>query len=186
MLQEGFMSGYDGNYFGPYDSITRAQVAKVASLVGGIHTGAVEGIDSPRFPDVPLWRDSNGQPILYPFDYVQEAAAAGLVVGSPNDDGTLVFNPNKPINRVQLATILARMVRQFKGYPATAAELGRPEAVVGDVPDYALADVSLVATLGLMTGSSSGDFAPWAGARRDHVAMVMTRYLDLPPFQSAD
>lgn len=42
MVEEGFMSGYDGNYFGPGDAMTRVQVAKVATLVGGLHTPEVE------------------------------------------------------------------------------------------------------------------------------------------------
>ncbi len=126
MVDLGFMSGYNGNYFGPYDSITRAQVAKVSTLVGGIHTEEVEGVDAPVFPDVPVRRDSAGEPLSYPFDFVQEAAAAGLVVGSAAEDGTLLFNPDRPINRVQLATILARMARQFKGYPATLPTWGWP------------------------------------------------------------
>ncbi len=81
MVQEGFMSGYDGNYFGPGDTITRAQVAKVATLVGGLHTAEVEKVDSPTFPDVPPRFDSQGSRVSYPFDFVEEAAAAGLVVG---------------------------------------------------------------------------------------------------------
>ena len=81
MVDQGFMSGYDRNYFGPNDTITRAQVAKVATLVGGIHTPDVEGADSPAFADVPVRHDSNGKVIAYPFDFVQEAAAAGLVSG---------------------------------------------------------------------------------------------------------
>ena len=47
MVQQGFMNGYDGNYFGPVDTITRAQVAKVATEVGGIHTDEVENVDAP-------------------------------------------------------------------------------------------------------------------------------------------
>ncbi len=31
-----------------------------------------------------------------------------------------------------------------------------------------------------MSGYSDGTFDPWAGARRAHVALVMSRYLDLP------
>lgn len=180
MVDGGFMSGYNNNYFGLKDSITRAQVAKVCSLVGGIHTEAVEGADTPAFTDVPVRRDGDGNPLSYPFDYVQEAAAAGLVAGSPTGDGTFVFNPDRVINRVQLATILARMARQLKGYPATATDLGLAEVTYPGVPEYAATDVSLVAALGLMTGNASGDFAPSSGANRALVAVVMSRFLDLP------
>jgi hypothetical protein len=194
MVDQGFMSGYDGNYFGPGDTITRAQVAKVATLVGGIHTPAVEHADSPTFGDVPVKHNTKGDPIAYPFDFVEEAAAAGLVVGSVGTDGAALFNPGGAIARVQFAQILARMVRELKGYPGIgspppqgdlSAGLVEPQALAPaagftDVPAYAAEDVALVASLGLMSGTSSTIFAPWTGAKRAQVAVAMSRYLDLP------
>jgi peptidoglycan/xylan/chitin deacetylase (PgdA/CDA1 family) len=195
MVAQGFMSGYDGNYFGPGDTITRAQVAKVATLVGGIHTPAVEHVEAPTFVDVPGKRDGEGNPIAYPFDFVEEAAAAGLVVGSVGPDGAVRFNPGGAITRVQFAQILARMVRQLKGVPEGAPGTTPVESPAGstgvsaypdapayeDVPAYAAEDVRLVAGLGLMTGAGNTAFSPWAGAKRGVVALAMSRYLDLPP-----
>jgi len=183
MVREGFMGGYDGNYFGPGDTITRAQVAKVATLVGGLHTPELEKAGSPSFADVSLLHDAQGNALAYPFDHVEEAVAAGLVVGSPSPEGTMVFRPAEAISRVQLAQILARMVRQLKFY-----DLGKPgpsgapitAVTFPDVPSYATVDVALVAALGLMSGYSADRFAPWAGAQRGHVAVAMSRYLDLP------
>lgn len=178
MAQEGFMSGYDGNYFGPYDTITRAQVAKVATLVGGLHTAVIENATLPSFADVSLLHDNGGNPLPYPFDYIEEAAAAGLVVGSAGYGGTMVFRPTEAISRVQFAQILARMARQLKGY-----DLPNPGAraiTFSDVPSYAAVDVALVAGLGLLSGYSDGTFKPWVGAQRGHVAVAMSRYLDLP------
>jgi peptidoglycan/xylan/chitin deacetylase (PgdA/CDA1 family) len=207
MVGLGFLSGYDGNYFGPDDTITRAQVAKVAALVGGIHTSEIEGVAAPVFKDVPLQRDKNGAPIPYPFDFVQEAAAAGLVEGSKDPSGQAVFRPYETITRVQFARIVARMVRELKGYEAIVAAEAAPlwvppggdETDVGampvmapattvspaalrftDVPAEAVADVALVTSLGLMSGTSWTTFSPWEGAKRGHVAVVMSRYLDLP------
>jgi peptidoglycan/xylan/chitin deacetylase (PgdA/CDA1 family) len=180
MVDQGFMSGYDRNYFGPGDTITRAQVAKVATLVGGIHTPEVEGTDSPTFADVPVRHDSNGNAIAYPFDFVEEAAAAGLVSGSVGPDGRTLFNPNGTITRVQLAQILARMVRQLKGYPGGEAPAPSATPAFGDVPAYAAADVAFVVSLGLMSGTSESSFGASAGAKRGQVASVMSRYLDLP------
>lgn len=182
MVGEKFMSGYDGNYFGPGDGITRAQVAKVATLVGGLHTPEVERAGSPSFADVPLLHDPQGNPLAYPFDYVEEAVAAGLVVGSLDPGGTMVFRPTEAVTRVQLAQILARMARQLKGYGREDAPdvSGAATPVFADVPAYAAEDVALVAALGLMSGYSSDRFDPWPAAQRGHVAVVMSRYLDLP------
>lgn len=178
----GILSGYDGNYFGPTDTITRAQVAKVATLVGGLPTQPPENAGSPSFADVPLLRDAQGRPLAYPFVFVEAAAAAGLVVGKPGPGDIQVFEPNQSITRVQLAQILARMARQLKGHGAAATGEGGGGAspTFADVPAYAAEDVALVASLGLMTGYTAQRFDPWSGAQRAHVALVMTRYLDLP------
>lgn len=214
MAKQGFMSGYDGNYFGPEDTITRAQVAKVATLVGGLHTTQIENVETPSFSDVPPVRVAGGGYREYPFDFVQEAAAAGLVQGSVAADGSAVFRPNETITRLQLASILARMVRALKGYPGdpatTTTTIGggtttsgnltttstspggtQPPATLWsvpyrDVPQYAVADVGLVVSLGLMTGYSGEEFRAWAGAKRSQVALAMSRYLALAPFQPAD
>ena len=90
----------------------------------------------------------------------------------------MAFRPNEAISRVQLAQILARMVRQLKGYGRDGETL--PVTTFADVPDYAVADVALVAGLGLMSGYSASTFSPWAGAQRAQVAVAMSRYLDLP------
>jgi peptidoglycan-N-acetylglucosamine deacetylase len=213
MVQLGFMNGYDGNYFGPTDTITRAQVAKVATEVSGIHTDEVENVDAPLFADVPAVHNSKGVYASYPFDYVQEAATAGLVLGSVDAEGLSVFKPTADIKRLQLASILARMVRQMKGYDnptvqpdssstttSTAGEsaagaTSTTGAVPGagatassflDVPEYAAADVALVVSLGLMSGYSAQEFGSWSGARRGQVALAMSRYLDLESRLPAD
>jgi hypothetical protein len=195
MVQEGFMNGYDGNYFGPGDTITRAQVAKVVTSVGGLHTAQVEQVASPTFADVPPRFDSQGTAISYPFDFVEEAAAAGLVRGSQGSDGTMLFKPAGAITRVQLAQILARMVRQLKGYGSEQplpAEQPLPLQVQAtapaftDLPEYAAADVALIAGLGLMSGYTEQKFSPWAGAQRAQVALAMSRYLDLPDVRPPD
>ena len=54
LVDEGIVSGYSDDWFGPYDSMTRAQFAKVAMLASGLHTEAVDNIDNPTFTDVPL------------------------------------------------------------------------------------------------------------------------------------
>lgn len=187
MVRLGFISGYDGNYFGPSDTIRRSQVAKVATLVGGIHTPEVEAIRSPTFADVPPRWDERSRPVPYPFDYVEEAAASGLVVGSVGSDGVAVFRPYEDITRVQFAQILARMARQLKNYSdLPASDPGDAPLGSGftDVPAHALADVTLVKNLGLMSGVSPRVFGAWAGAKRGQVALAMTRYLDLPPYHA--
>ena len=176
MVDAGHMSGYDANYFGPAHAMTRGQLAKVAVLAAGLHTPEVEGADSPTFVDVLPRRDADGKVIAYPFDYVEEAAAAGILSGRAGESGQ-VFSPGVQITRGQLAQVVARMAREPQGLPGRLRG-GRPGGL--DVPDYAAADVALTAKLGLMRGYSTGRFDVWSSAQRGHVAVVMARFLDLP------
>ena len=85
------------------------------------------------------------------------------------------------------AQLLARMARQLKGYGLEPP--ARPQSIAPaftDVPDYAAADVALVARLGLISGYSEQKFGSWAAAQRAHVAPAMSRYLDLPAVGPAD
>ncbi len=180
MVGAGFMSGYDANYFGPADSITRAQLAKVAVLVLGLHTPAVEKADTPTFVDVHPQRDAAGNFLAYPFDYVEEAATAGIFAGRVGESGR-IFDPGRPITRGQLAQVLARMAQEFKGYPE---DWGADGPTYPDVPEYAAPAVAFTAKAGLMIGYSSTRFNTWSPAQRDHAAVVMTRFLDLPMYEA--
>ncbi len=177
MVDMGIMSGFNEEYFGPEDGITRAQVAKVMVLVAGLHTPEVERVDKRSFVDVVAQRGVDGSWLAFPFDYVEEAAAAGLVQGRFDALGRRVFDPYGPVTRVQLARIVARMARQMKGY------VDGPPAQMAfrDVMPEDAADVALVATLGLMQGYNHREFRPDEGAARKHVAVVAGRFLDLPP-----
>ena len=179
MVDAGLMSGYDGNYFGPTDPMTRAQFAKVSVLVAGLHTPAVENADTPSFVDVRPQRDAAGNLVAYPFDFVEEAAAAGILAGRVGDSGQ-VFDPAGRITRGQLAQVLVRMARELKGYPA---DWGADGPTFPDVPEYAAAAVAFTAKAGLMSGYSTARFDPWSPAQRAHVAVVMTRFLDLPRYE---
>ena len=183
LVDAGIVSGYNDDWFGPYDSMTRAQFAKVAMLASGLHTVSVDNVDAPTFTDVPLVRDpTTGEPDSYPFDFVEEAAAAGLVSGYTDGSGLKQYRPEGTITRAQLATIIARMARAFRGYPAVLP--GLPPVTFPDVPEGFRADVQLAAQLGLMKGRGNGLFDPWSPAQRAHVAVVISRFLDLPRYDN--
>ncbi|MCL5736941.1 MAG: S-layer homology domain-containing protein, partial [Actinobacteria bacterium] len=183
MFDLGFMSGYDRNYFGPAETITRAQVAKVAALVGGIHTPQVESADAPHFSDVPVKHDSQGNPIAYPFDYVEEAAGAGLVTGSVGADGIALFNPNATIARVQFAQILARMARQLKGYTDAPPGGSLAPAGAGDLQAAAAAEPATAAAIAAVDPAPIG--LELAGLEPASLGPAAT-FADVPEYAAAD
>ncbi len=173
LVGAGILAGYNADWFGPLDPMTRAQFAKVAVGSAGLHTAVVEPA-AVNFVDVSPVRDASGAITAYPYDYVQEAVASGLVQGSEDAAGRPVYRPRESITRLQLAQVVARMARNLKGYAPVPVVAGNPPFL--DVPDYGLADAALVRQLGLMHGYTGDVFQPYVPARRAHVAMVMTRY----------
>lgn len=177
LLERGVISGAQvpsGSglwYFRPEAPVLRAQFAKMAVEVADLHTAEIELTGFRCFPDVPLNVEDGSDPASYPFDYVHEAAAAGIVLGG--SDG--LFRPWDPVTRIQLVRMIIR----------AAAAAGRPltpytggEAVFADVtpagPHYV--DVMTAYAAGIISGSVDGDgrryFSPWESANRGQVAKM--------------
>ena len=168
------MSGYDGNYFGPGDTITRAQVAKVATLVGGIHTDEVEKVDAPslrRRAACATTPAAIRSPI--PSTSWRKRPRPDLVVGAAAEDGALDLQAQPPPSPGAACPDPGPHGPPAQGLPAADSRhertsTGRPhgDSSFADVPEYAAADVALVASLGLMSGYSEQSFRPWSGAQR--------------------
>lgn len=174
MVDAGYLEPIDADYFGPSDPVTRAQLARAAVSAAG---------PTPAAPA------QAGQ-----VDYQAMAASAGLL-GPPPSAGS----SDAPIDRLQLAQVLARMART-KGYgsqnggsgtaPTTGATTGPGTAAVArprsaaadltDVPAYARADVALAVGLGLITPKSPTRFGVFALPERRHLATTLARFQDLP------
>src|SRR5665648_543856 len=99
----GVLGGYDDGTFRPGNPVLRAQYAKMITIALAIHDAAWTGWNNPHFPDVPH-PATQTESARYPFDFVEEAAAASLVQGYT--DGN--FRPWQPISRVQLALMISR------------------------------------------------------------------------------
>jgi hypothetical protein len=168
-------------YFKPDDAVTRQQFAKMVVQAVGLHTEPVESLDDSTFADVWPAYDAYGQPLPYPFDYVEEAAAAQIVFGSQDVHGVWLFHPGDPIKRIQLVQMIVR----------AASAVGHPfppytgsEAVFADVPPgsplYAAAMTGF--TNGILTGSVDARgvrrLLPWEPATRGQVAKMTANLVD--------
>ncbi len=98
LAQNGIVNGYANGLFGVGDAVLRAQLAKMVVVAFGVHDAAIDSMGDAAFLDVPYTGDA------YPFDFVQEAYAAGYFVGY--QDGT--FRPYARLTRVQLVRVVVR------------------------------------------------------------------------------
>jgi hypothetical protein len=183
LLTRGVISGKEvprGSglwFFMGKDNVLRGQFAKMIMEATELHTPAIDNPGSPSFADVRPVYDQYGEPQTYPYDYVEEAAALGIVNGF--DGG--VFRPYDPITRGQLVLMITR----------GAAAAGRPlptytgsAKVFADVPvSHPLyREIMTAYTAGIFSGSVGQDgrlyFYPYSSAARNHVAKMTANLVE--------
>ena len=108
--QTGVTSGTSDTTFGPYDPVTRAQVAtflmKYAKTVCNIKPTWTPA-DLSKYPDVnkvPSWA----------MGAMQDAVALRLISGNEASNGTVYLDPNGNATREQVATILMQFCKNVK------------------------------------------------------------------------
>lgn len=163
--------GFDDGSFRPAALVKRAQYAKMISIALGVHDSEWTNWNAPSFPDVPR-PAAQDDAFRYPFDYVEEAAAAGLVKGTT----TGRFNPWAEISRVQLALMIARAgVGRLE--PATAADYSVFTDLAG-LSQEARDAIAVVYHNGIITGKTATTFAPYAPATRAHAVTMTWRLME--------
>ena len=158
-------------YFGPDEPVLRAQFAKMIVEATGLHTAEVDGTTTPTFKDVLPTFGVRGDPLPYPFDYVEEAGKAGIVGGY--SDGR--FGPWEPIKRIQLVRMILRgAAATGHAFPAYEGS----DLVFADVPpgNPLYSDTMTAYENGIMSGAVGKDgnryFDPWTSATRGQVAKM--------------
>lgn len=157
LAELGVVSG-SGGYYRPDELVTRAQFAKIIVLALGQHTEEIDNVADPTFPDVPYLGEA------YPFDFIEEAVALGVINGC--DDGC--FWPNANVTRAQIALMLAR---------AGGDDLRQPPVNYSspflDVPPFAAEAVDVAHYNGLVSGKTADSFSPYSSATRGQVAKMV-------------
>ena len=159
------ISGYEDNTFRPDNLIARTECAAI--LVRALSLNAVNEETLGGFSDageVPSWAQSQ----------VDAAIKAGLLKGYPEADGKMTFRPAKQVTRVELATILSRVVTKALG------EQQPPEPNFTDlaqIPEWGLEGVGIAAQKALVNGYPDGSFMPQKEVTRAEAAAMIARLL---------
>lgn len=167
-VSEGFP---DGSWH-PWQSVTRAQFAKMAVSAFGL---------APVSPATPTFSDvAPGDP-SYP--YVEGASFSGLMRGV----GSGLFAPGSGITREQVVAIVARRVAADSGQDLAEMTEAEVSAALGRFPDGASVSPSLrveaafAVTQGLVKGDAAGDLAPRSPMTRIAAAAVLIRAMQSRP-----
>ncbi len=177
----GLLSGYSNDFFRPEGAVTRSQFAKIAvNLYNVMHPDTpikVTNVTTRPFEDVAVDSKTLGDAS----DWIAAAKKAGLVAGITPD----TFAPSMVIRRDQMATMMCRAL----GCEEKAGALGLDTPGFSDVPPGSVHWGA--ATYLKQKGIILGYLHPTdPGAtllrvdepiKRQHVAVILCRVLDLVP-----
>ena len=155
----GLMSGVGDRRFAPDDVLTRAMFVTVL--------GQLAQIDEADYPAVSF---SDVVPGSWYAPFVAWAAQKDIVSGTGNGR----FDPDAPITREQMASIIARYVQSTgKTLPTIADPVMFKD--MDAVSGWALDGVELMRMTGIISGDDRGYFNPLGLATRAQAATVFTQ-----------
>ena len=160
LKRAGLSNGGDGGLYAPDADITRQEFALMLYryLALGEDYGGVE-LPFADAAQIGEWA----------LDAARAMYAIGVIGGSPDGAGALLFRPTATISRQEAATIVGRLLD--RGY--RAPELAFADSA--DVPDWAAEHVRALSALGVLGGGDDGAFHPAAPLTRAQIAAMLFR-----------
>ena len=162
MYDLGITRGTSTDRYSPNALVNREQMAAFLGRLWRLfHPDAVPTVDIP-FQDVGAWN--------FAFDDIRLMYELEITRGSSETE----YSPNVGVTREQMAAFLGRMWRAL--HPDhDPADVPHHEFVDIAPSSYADDDVSLMAWLGITTGTSDTTYAPGAYVSREQMAAFMAR-----------
>ena len=159
--ENGIMNGMTSTTFDPKGTTTRAQFATV--LYRMADSPAVSDADKAACPFTDLTADWYRDAVVWA--YKNEVV---------NGVSATAFDPNAPITREQLVSMLYR----YAGSPASSTDLSRFKDNAS-ISAYARPAVAWAAENGIVSGMPDGTFQPKGNATRAQLAAILTRFMTL-------
>lgn len=165
-LAVGLVSGYPDSTFRPNNTITRAEfITMLANFAQADCTGMAVEV----FEDVPA------------DEWYAEPIGWGYTIGIAGGTSETTFEPETPISRQDMASLLARYL-DLIGFPLP--ELNEPAefADADEIADYALENVLAMQRAGILSGYDEGgvlSFRPRDSATRAEVCTMYCNILEM-------
>jgi RHS repeat-associated protein len=157
----GVTVGVSASEYAPRGNVTRAQMA---SFIANGLTRTETGISLPAAPH-PVFTDVSGVHA----DNIHALAELGFVQGrSPTR-----FEPNAPITRAQMATIMAGVHTAATGESTTPSSDWFDD-IAGSVHAH---NIRIIRELGIAQGVTANEYRPGGHVRRDQMATFLTNLL---------
>ena len=170
---KGIMNGYAGTkLFGPYDNITRGQVAVVLynmATAQGVYMDESFGTYTDDY-GYTSFSDVDGK------EYYGKAIAWAKVAGVVNGYGDGTFKPDNDVTREEFAKMLANYAQKFGTYKAGDASSLDAYADGSAVDSWAVDSVAWAVEQGYM-GKDTDTLAPANSIIRAEAAAMVARYI---------
>jgi hypothetical protein len=158
----GFSRGTSDTRFSPERDVTRGQMARfIANLVAG--GGVVLPSDPPN-----AFTDDDGTAHELPINQLAELGVVGGTGGSR-------FQPNRAVNRAQMATFLNNAFAEVTGSRLSSSE----NFFSDDDGNFHEGNINAVADAGIAAGTSATRYSPGLAVKRAQMASFLVRETDL-------
>jgi hypothetical protein len=169
LAQMGAVSGYPDETFKPDRNITRAEV--IAILAGALdyEESSDVSILSTTFADaddIPAWAG----------EVVAVGVKQGLISGYPQADDTMIFGANRPISRIELVTIIGRILADEMGSDDLMQSEFKDNS---DIPVWGREAVRVVTARGVIKGYPDNTFRAHNQVARAEAAAMILRLMEL-------
>ena len=152
----GFVTGKTANLFYPSDTITRAEFVTILARMSGENLPEFDG----KFSDVKAGAYYAG-PVAW-------AIKSGVTIGTSET----TFSPDAPIQRQQIATMIARYAA-YKGYGFGIVNDAIDFTDKASIADYASAAVTAMQRANIINGYPDGSFKPVGSTTRAEAAKML-------------
>lgn len=161
-LKHGIITGYDDGRYGPYDDITRGQVATILWRIADEPSAESAAFDDVNYDE-------------YYGPAIRWARSEGVINGFT---GTNNFGPDTPVTREQLAAMLSNYASKIAGIDVSS-DLTALKAIAGadEVSDWAMDAMGWAVDNGILSGDMSSGAAqvnPQGTAQRCMAAKMMS------------
>ncbi|GHU48996.1 hypothetical protein FACS1894127_0980 [Clostridia bacterium] len=166
VVRNGVFSGVGDGKFDPNGVLTRGMLVTVLGRYENISTAAA---GNSNFIDVAASQ--------YYSPYVAWAAINGIAAGTGNS----LFEPDAIVTREQAAKIIASYIRFSSKIPRSTRIYKPPFSDADRISTWALEDVNLIRSYGLLEGRPDGNFDPTGSLTRAEASVILKRFIENAP-----
>ncbi|MGB9663091.1 MAG: S-layer homology domain-containing protein [Moorellaceae bacterium] len=165
LASRGIVYGYHDGTFKPENGISRAEAATMLARALKLTPSKEEDLKFTDSAAIPVWARES----------VAAVAKEGLVLGHLQLDGTVTFEPDREISRMEMIVLVQRILEK-KIASVTPRELGFADA--DTIPDSARESVGAAAAKGVIVGYPDNTFQAHKPITRAEAATMVLRLLD--------